>query len=148
MSASAITIKPHDPAEYQFATYIQDRTPRFKIHRTRGQAHQAISWRANKRGYQLHVSADCVVYQRNDTEQTWEPIHEFTYGQVLRCFPWQADPGSPEEQAAADRCDRLSSVVRGLEWQVKRLGFDEETERRILDAVANARANILKAAGQ
>lgn len=139
MSAPAFEIKPQRPGDYQFATYIEDRLPQFKIHRTKGQAHQAISWRANKRNYQVQVTSDCAIYQRNDDANTWEPIHEFSYGQVLRCFPWQIDPGAPDERARADRQDRLKFALANLEVAVKRIGFDENVNGALLDELRTFR---------
>jgi hypothetical protein len=137
-----IQLAPQNPADFQWATWIQDRHPRFKVHRTRGHAHSAISQRTVTHNYRVSVTTLCVLYERNDAEQVWDPVHTFTGGEVLRFLPWQKDPGPPEDRAQQDRLRRLEIAFASLECRIRDLKFEPVVEDVLLREARGLRNNL------
>lgn len=139
-----ISIKVNKADEYQYATFIQDRHPKFKIHRTGGHARAAISYKTQSRNHVLIFTSDCAIYQRNDADGTWDPIHTFTYGQRLRHLPWNQDPGSPQELAAAERSQTFEYSVSSFEMQIRRLDFDPGIRAKLISALRQFKAQAIE----
>lgn len=123
-AAPQIPLTPVRPDHYQFATSIEGRRPYFKIHQTLGHARNAISAKAHQRSRGLLVEATCVLYQRNELNQTWDPIQRFMGGAVLSHLPWQQEPGDRQK---AERVRALADALERFEWSLGRIGFDEAT---------------------
>jgi hypothetical protein len=122
MSASSIPVAVGNPEEYQFATFIADRQPQFKIHRTVGLAHGAITYRTRSRNYTLVMTSDCALYRR--VGQEWRVVYSFNCNMELRCLPWQKDPGAPEQRLADDALRSIKISVADLRRRAAHYALD------------------------
>lgn len=104
----AIPVIKAKPDEFQWATRIETRTPKFKAHRTLGHAKAAIKskFMTYSRG---KAECDMVMYRRQ--EDTWVPIHSWKYGDPVESVPWLPKPPSKEE---VDRKKRVQEVEAGV----------------------------------
>lgn len=139
-AAKTISATPKNPNEYQFATFVSDRRPQFKIHRTLGQAHGAISYRTRTANYRVTVVADCAVYRRVADE--WQIVYAFNRGSVWRCLPWQKDEGSPEKRLAEDAIRRIQISVADLQRQIAHSSLNPELSARLHQECQDFRKRI------
>src|SRR6478736_1217146 len=95
-AAPTIPLKVRKAGEYEWATYIKDRHPQFKVHRTVGHAHAALTNRLSYGRNLRQVTADLALYHLEGTD--WVPQLQLAYGTVISHFPWQEAPPSPAEQ--------------------------------------------------
>lgn len=126
---SRLPVALRNPDEYQYATFVEDRRPQFKIHRTVGLAHGAVSYRTTQTQYQVTMTANCAVYRRVDDE--WRILYSFKRGATLRCLPWQKDPGPPEQRLAEDALRSIKIAVADLKRRLDRFALDPELADRI-----------------
>lgn len=125
----SIQVRVGNPEEYQFATFIDDRKPQFKIHRHVGLAHSAITNRTRSQNYNLVMTADCGLYRK--VEDQWRLVYGFNKGMVLRCLPWQKDPGPPEQRLASDALRSIHISVADLRRRVRHYALDPELTAQI-----------------
>lgn len=136
MTDPRIPVKKSNPNDYQQATYIADRTPMFKIHRTLGHAHAALSWKTDGRA----IWTDMALYLKDGDK--WVLQHEWKRGQFISHFPWQAAPPTPEQRAASNRV-REWSIIQG--YLVK---FSNEVPEDQREAVGRQVSNFITAMNQ
>lgn len=130
---NAPPVQSTDPKLYQWATFIQDRSPQFKIHRNIGHARSAIGNRARMRDYLLIMTASCALYRLVDGE--WRPESVFSCGDKLNHFPWQQDPGSAQERMTADAKRGVENILGNLRYLMGRLNLSESLRTNLDDEV-------------
>lgn len=143
-AAHKISLKAANPDEFLFATYILDRLPKFKIHRTIGHARSAISQRVRYRDGQMTITADCALYQRNNAAGTWDPVHTFLRGHVYRRMPWQTDPGPQEQRAADDHLRWLNRAVDNVADSARQMSFDPATYNQLVGALLRFKTQAIE----
>lgn len=114
-----IPVKKANPNDHQQATYIADRIPRFKVHRTLGHAHAAISWKAHGR----KIWTDMALYTK--VEDEWVLQHEWKRGERVDHFPWQAVPPTEEELRDIHRREDWGRIQRQITAFVMHLPKDQ-----------------------
>lgn len=124
-----LPVELRNPDEYQFATYIANRIPRFKIHRTVGLAHGAISYRTRSRNFSLVMTSDCALYRRVGDE--WRVVYSFNRDSELRCLPWQKDPGPPEQRLTQDALRSIRVCIADLRRRVNHYALDPALAEQI-----------------
>lgn len=124
-----LPVELRNPDEYQFATFIADRSPQFKIHRTVGLAHGAISYRTQSRNFSLVMTSDCALYRRVGDE--WRAVYSFKFGSELRCLPWQKDPGPPEQRLADQALRSIRACIADLRRRTSHYALDPALAEQI-----------------
>lgn len=133
---SSLPLVRQNPDEYQFATFIAERTPQFKIHRTVGLAHGAISYRTrSSKNYEVVMTSDAALYRRVGDE--WRVVYSFNCNMEMRCLPWQKDPGPPEQRLANDALFSIKVCIADLRRRVAHYALDpvlaEQIEKECRD---------------
>jgi hypothetical protein len=143
--APNLTVKVRKPGEFEWATYIADRNPKFKVHRTIGHAHAALTTRAGSNSYQsdfrLHIYTDLVLYQLEELE--WVPKFQAAKGSIISHFPWKPAPPPPEDLKRERTTRRMENAVDAVIYIAQRELVGEVRDKIVAELLAT-RAKVLK----
>jgi hypothetical protein len=141
-TAPTLPVKFRKDGEFEWATYINDRRPQFKIHRTVGHAHAALTNRLSYRGWgPRRITADVALYHLEEGQ--WLPQLELASGTMITHFPWQEAPPSPEELHRERSIDQIGSYLRSVISSAER-ELQGEVRDRVLVELRSARAKVLQ----
>lgn len=138
-NAPEIPVKLKKPGEYEWATFISDRFPRFKVHRTVGHAHAALTNRRSYYGNRL--TADVALYRMQ--EGNWVPEFALAEGTTITHFPWQEPPPDPAIQRKKQTHDNINSWLSSVISSVER-ELTGEVQRQAVAELKAVKAKVLR----
>jgi hypothetical protein len=139
-TAPPIPEKISRPGDYEWATYIKDRRPQFKVHRTVGHAHAALTNKVSRWRSPRTVTTDIVLYQLECGQ--WTPQLQLAEGSMITHFPWQEEPPSPEEQRRERSVSQVRQSLDSVIFTAQR-ELEGELRDRVLTELRSARAKVL-----